>query len=217
MSSRSVSILVPLAGPAPELPSTLETIERYLQATGFAFDIRVLDRRDGAGYGAMIRRGAADAGGSVMIIVDPDLPYPVNAIGDAVALIESGAAEVVFGTTDGLKPFAHLRWFLVSILPDPRLQFKAFSAYAARLLIGESKLNGGGFDLAIAYLTNKYGFRVESLRLDAEPNGARSFGPVSGLGSVITIRLTDRKNGYRAPRRCPVCFSSEVWSWTQIP
>ena len=83
MSSTSVSILVPLAGPAPELPSTLETIERYLQATGFAFDIRVLDRRDGAGYGAMIRRGAADAGGSVVIIVDPDLPYPVSAIGDA--------------------------------------------------------------------------------------------------------------------------------------
>jgi len=94
MSSTSVSILVPLAGPAPELPSTLETIEHYLQATGFAFDIRVLDRRDGAGYGAMIRRGAADAGGSVVIIVDPDLPYPVSAIGDAVALIESGAAAV---------------------------------------------------------------------------------------------------------------------------
>ncbi|MEA2414359.1 MAG: hypothetical protein QOI58_1016, partial [Thermoanaerobaculia bacterium] len=34
MSATSVSILVPLAGPAPELPSTLETIERYLQATG---------------------------------------------------------------------------------------------------------------------------------------------------------------------------------------
>ena len=64
MSSTSVSILVPLVGQSAELPSTLETIERYLQATGFDFDIRVLDRRDGAGYGAMLRRGAADAGGS---------------------------------------------------------------------------------------------------------------------------------------------------------
>ena len=33
----------------------------------------------------------------------------------------------------------------------------------------------------------------------------------------ISIRMTDRGNGYRAPRRCPVCFSSEVWSWGQIP
>src|SRR5436853_157822 len=109
MSATSVSILVPLLGPSAELPSTLETIARYLQATGFAFDIRVLDRRDGAGYGAMIRRGAADAGGSVVIIVDPDLPYPVSAIGDAVALIESGAAEVVFARREGRRDSLVLR------------------------------------------------------------------------------------------------------------
>ena len=97
MSSTSVSILVPLTGPAPELPSTLESVEQYLQTTGFEFDVRVLDSRDGDGYGAMIRRGASEAKGSVIVIVDSDLPYPVNAIGDAVALIESGSAEVVFG------------------------------------------------------------------------------------------------------------------------
>src|SRR5258706_469312 len=74
MSATSVSVLVPLMGPSAELPSTIETIERYLQTTGFAFDIRVLDRRDGAGYGAMIRRGTADAGGRVIVIVDHDLP-----------------------------------------------------------------------------------------------------------------------------------------------
>src|SRR3954463_7069602 len=103
MSATSVSILIPLTGPSAELPSTLETVERYLQTTGFAFDIRVLDRRDGAGYGTMIRRGTADAGGSVIVIVDHDLPYPVSAIGDAVALIESGAAEVVFGRREGCR------------------------------------------------------------------------------------------------------------------
>src|SRR5947199_10794431 len=95
MSSTSVSILVPLAGPAPELPTTIETIERYLQSTGFAFDIRVLDRRDGAGYGAMIRRGTADRGGSVVIIGDHDRRYPDSGVGDAGALIDAGAAEVV--------------------------------------------------------------------------------------------------------------------------
>src|ERR1700758_4157346 len=97
MSSTSVSILVPLLAPAPELPSTLETVESYLQNTGFEFEIRVLDSRDGDGYGAMIRRGAADAKGSVIVVIDSDLPYPVSAIGDAVALIESGSAAVVVG------------------------------------------------------------------------------------------------------------------------
>src|SRR3954470_6108058 len=115
MSSTSVSILMPLGGPAPELPTTLETIERYLQTTGFAFDIRVLDRRDGTGYGAMIRRGAGDAGGSVIIVVDHDLPYPVSAIGDAVALIESGAAEVVFARRPRCRDSVVLRSLLVPI------------------------------------------------------------------------------------------------------
>src|SRR5438067_5539864 len=216
MSSTSVSILVPLAGPAPELPSTLETIERYLQATGFAFDIRVLDRRDGAGYGARIRRGAADAGGSVVIIVDPDLPYPVGAIGDAVALIESGAAEVVFGRRDKCRDSIVLRSLLVPILPDPSLQLKAFSSDAARLLIAESKLRGGGFDLEAAYLANKYGFRIERLTVRAQAS-KRSFGFWRGVASAISIRMTDRRNGYRAPRRCPVCFSHEVWNFDQIP
>jgi SAM-dependent methyltransferase len=219
MTATSVSILVPLIGRSAELPGTLESIEQYLQATGFDFDIRVLDVRDGDGYGAMIRRGAADAKGSVMVIIDPELPYPVNAIGDAVALIESGAAEVVFGNrSHGGDRAAFLwQWFLVPILPDRSLHLKAFSGEAARLLIGEAKLNGGGFDLEIAYLANKYGFRIERLHVQTEGGRRPRFGVIGGLTDVVAIRMTDRRNGYRAPRRCPVCFSSEVWSWVQIP
>ncbi|HUJ12778.1 MAG TPA: bifunctional glycosyltransferase/class I SAM-dependent methyltransferase [Thermoanaerobaculia bacterium] len=216
MSSTSVSILIPLSGPAPELPATLETIDQYLQTTGFEFDVRVLDSRDGAGYGAMLRRGASDAKGSVIVVVDPDLPYPVSAIGDAVALIESGSAEVVFGNFASAS-YALVRWFLVPILPDPRRKLKAFSSDAGRLLVGESKQIDRGFDLELAYLASKYGFRIESLNLKASAHASPSFGPISGLRAAIAIRLTDRNNGYRAPRRCPVCFSSEVWSWAQIP
>ena len=218
MSATSVSILIPLMGPSAELPSTLETVERYLQTTGFAFDIRVLDRRDGAGYGAMIRRGTADAGGSVVIIVDHDLPYPVSAIGDAVALIESGAAEVVFARRAGCRDSVVLRSLLVPILPDASLQLKAFSAEAARLLITESKLRGGGFDLEAAYLANKYGFRIERLTVHADAaSRPANFGFWSGIASAFAIRMTDRRNGYRAPRRCPVCLSNEVWNFDQIP
>ena len=216
MSSTSVSILVPLLAPAPELPSTMEMVEQYLQATGFAFDIRVLDSRDGDGYGAMIRRGAADAKGSVIVVIDCDLPHPVSAIGDAVAMIESAAADVVFGNL-APRRFGMLRWFLAPILPDPSVRLKAFASHAGRLLIGESKLNDGGFDLEVAYLASKYGFRIESLRATASANAKPTFNAIGGLSSVIAIRLIDRKNGYRAPRRCPVCFSSEVWSWAQIP
>ncbi len=118
MSATSVSILVPLLEPAPELPSTLESVEQYLQSTGLEFEVRVLDSRDGSGLGAILRRGVAEAKGSVVVIIDPALPYPVSAIGAAVALVESGSADVVFGRRahvgrasarhDRLKPVPHL-------------------------------------------------------------------------------------------------------------
>ena len=214
MSATSVSVLVPLTGRSIELPDTLESIEQYLQSTGFAFDVRVLDKRDGD-YGAMLRRGALEAKGDVIVVVDHDLPYPVGAIGDAVAMIESGAADVVFAYRDDVRGGnAILRALLVPILPDPALHFKAFSSDAASVLSGASKLAGAGFDLELAYLANKYGFRVERMNLGAarvrRAQRAR-------LRDAISIRLTDRRNGYRAPRRCPVCFSSEVTSWAQIP
>ena len=213
MSATSVSVLVPLTGRSIELPDTLEAIEQYLQTTGFEFDVRVLDKRDGD-YGAMLRRGAYEAKGSVIVVVDPDLPYPAGAIGDAVAMIESGAADVVFAHRDGVPGGnALLRSLLVRILPDQALALKAFSSDAARLLLGESKLAGAGFDLEIAYLANKYGFRVERMDVGAAraPRARRA-----SIFDAISIRLTDRRKGYRAARRCPVCFSSEVKSWAQI-
>ena len=79
MSATHVSIIIPLIGPSAELPATLETIEGYLHTTGFAFDIRVLDRRDGADYGTMLRRGAADTAGTMTLVVAPPLPSPVAA------------------------------------------------------------------------------------------------------------------------------------------
>ncbi len=214
MSATSVSVLVPLTGRSIELPDTLEAIEQFLQITGFAFDVRVLDKRDGQ-YGAMLRRGASEAKGDVVVIVDPDLPYPVGAIGDAVAMIESGGADVVFPHRDGERAGgAILRSLLVPILPDQGLALKAFSSGAARLLIAETKLDGAGFDLEIAFLANKYGFRVERMNVGAaRARRARR----AGVLDAIRIRLVNRRNGYRAARRCPVCFSSEVRSWAQIP
>jgi SAM-dependent methyltransferase len=215
MSSTNVSILVPLLGASPELPSTLESVEQYLQSTGLQFEIRVLDTRDGKEIGAMLRRGLAEAKGSIVVVVDPELPYPVTAIGDAVALIESGSADLVFGTRNASRSLL-LRWLLVPILPDPTLHLKAFSADAARLLLGEAKLSGVGFDLEIAFLANKYGFRIEDLPVSGNGHPPSS-GAISDLRTAISIRMTDRSNGYRAPRRCPVCFSSEVWSCAQVP
>src|SRR5258706_16379457 len=127
MSSTRVSVVVPLSGQplgqSPELPSTLEAVEQYLQTTGFAFDIRVVDRRDGRGYGAMLRRGVTEASGSVIVVIEPAMSVSAGAIGDAVAMITSGATDIVFATHDGRddERFRLVRAFLAPILPDPAM------------------------------------------------------------------------------------------------
>jgi len=219
MSATRVSVLVPLTGPSPDLPTTLETVEQYLQGTGFEFDVRVLDRRDGAGYGAMLRRGVADASGTVIVVIDPAMTHPADAIGDAVAMITSLATDVVFATHDGRddERFRLTRALLVPLIPDPAAHLMAFSSAAAQLLFGEAKRADGAIDLEVAYLANKYGFRVERLNVHTRAPARRTFRGFRALVAAVGIRLTDRRNGYRAARRCPICFSAEVWNCAQIP
>src|ERR1700682_1493130 len=121
MSSTRVSVVAPLTGQSPELPTTLAAVEQYLQSTGLEFDVRIVDRRDGRGYGEMLRRGVTEAAGSVIVVIDPEMTYAAGAIGDAVAMITSGGTDVVFATHDGRddERFGLLRAVLAPILPDP--------------------------------------------------------------------------------------------------
>jgi SAM-dependent methyltransferase len=214
--SSAVTVLVPLAGAHVELPSTLEAVEDLFHDSGFSLTVRVLDRRDGDGWGGMLRRGVGEAKESIVVVVDPDMPFRAAAIGDAVAAIDSGGADIVYGANGGRSPWLVRAW-LTDLLPDPGVHLAAFSWDAARLLFAESKLAGGGCALEAAYLANKYGFRIEHVRVSGEPSPRRAYGVLEALRSVVSIRMADRRNGYRAARRCPICFSSEVWTWAQIP
>ena len=214
MSATSVSVVVPL-GRSGSSPAQ-KAIAAYLETTGLTYEIL---SPESAHYGNAVRRGVSDAKGSVIVIADPELPYPVSAIGDAVAMVESGATDVVFASsrTDFVGP-AFLRWILVPMLPDRTIHLKALSSTAAKVVFGESRLGGRGCEMEVAFLANKYGFRVEHLVVQpAGPLRGRSFGALGGLASAIAVRWANRRNAYRAARRCPVCFSSEVWSCAQIP
>src|SRR5205823_5323025 len=122
--SSAVTVLVPLAGASVELPSTLEIVEEFLQNTGFAFTIRVLDRRDGDGWGAMLRRGVAEAKESIVVVIDPELPYGARSIGDAVAMIDSGPTDIVYARRAGVHAgrsgavSAPTSWLVRKLLAD---------------------------------------------------------------------------------------------------
>jgi SAM-dependent methyltransferase len=210
--SITVSVLTPPgAGDSSRAP-----IERYLETTGFTFEVVALD---GPSYGAALRKGVTEAAGRVIVIADADLPYAVSAIGDAVALIESGATDVVFATPQPPRePPAFLRWLLVPALPDRSLRLKAFSSNAAKLVVAETKLAGAECDLEIGFLVNKYGFRVERLAVELRDQRApaAAYDAWTGALAALKVRITNRNMGYRAARRCPVCFSPEVWTAAQI-
>jgi SAM-dependent methyltransferase len=219
MSATSVSVLLPLAANLKDAPAACDAIARFLRSTGFDFEVLPLVPRDGEQYGTLLRRGISEAKGDTIVIADEELPYGTSAIGDAIAMIQSGATDVVFATTTSDESrHALIRWLLVDLLPDPAIRLKAFSARAARLAIGETKLAGMECELEIAFLANKYGFRVEPLQvtLYTKPHRRLSFTNLS-VGAVVSIRLTARRMGYRASRRCPVCFASDVWTAAQIP
>ncbi len=213
MSATSVSVVIPLSQPGSS--PAAKAVAAYLDTTGLTYEVLT---PEGDRYGAALRRGVSDAKGSVIVLADAELPYPVSAIGDAIAMVESAATDVVFASTrrDYRGP-APLRWLLVPILPDLSIHLAAFSSSAAKLILAESRLADRGCELEIAFLANKYGFRVEHLVVDAGAARRRAFGALGGIGPALSIRWANRQNAYRAARRCPVCFSSEVWSCAQIP
>lgn len=219
MSATSVSVLLPLAGNVRDAQPACAAVANFLESTGFDFEILKLTPRDGETYGALIRRGVSEAHGDTIVIADPDLPYPVSAIGDAIAIIRSSSAEVVFGTTivaDAHHPI--VRWLLVDLLPDPSIRLKALTSQAARLAVGETKLSDLAADLEIAFLANKYGFRVEPLHVTLTNASPRPLAFTNlSLAAITRIRMAARRRAYRPSRRCPVCFANDVWTAAQIP
>jgi 2-polyprenyl-3-methyl-5-hydroxy-6-metoxy-1,4-benzoquinol methylase len=220
VEASTVSVLIPAAADSGQAERVRNSVAQYLESTGLTFELLSLGAQAGEGHGAMLRRATADAHGGVIVVIDADLPYPVSAIGDAVAMIQSGATDLVFGSSR--QPDAEhapflLRWLLVPTLPDPAVRLTAVSSAAARLVVGESKLTGEAIAMEMAFLANKYGFRVEYLTVQTTGASRASFTALSGLIPLLSVRLNDRRMEYRAPRRCPVCLSTEVWSWAQIP
>jgi dolichyl-phosphate beta-glucosyltransferase len=189
------------------------------------------------GKGAAVRRGVLESRGDVVVFLDADLPYDLANVGQVVAQVKSGATDIAIGGRDlpesdldrsyplvrrilGRTFSGIVQALLVPGIPDTQCGLKAFSAHAARLLFSESKLKGFGFDFEILFLARKYGFRIERVPVGMSHRHeskvrlvADSFGM---FVDVLRVRYWNRAQAYRPPRRCPVCFSSEVSTRTQI-
>lgn len=219
MSRPDVTVIVACATGPEDSRAAREVLQRYLPTTGLSFQLLEAPVSNRGGANSAVREAWAEARGNVVVMLDPNAAVATSAVGDAIALVQSGTADVVFGAREGYGRAPRvLRWTLVPLLPDPSVELTALSADAARFLIGESRMRRSS-DLELAYLANRYGFRVESLTLiglDQDASVRRPSALIQ-LFDAVSIRMIDRRNGYRFPRRCPICFSSEVWTCAQIP
>lgn len=262
VSDVDVSIVVPAFDEANSIRATLEELSTWLDGTGLGWEILVVDdgssdgtaevvrefsaQRPGVrvliqdrnrGKGAAVRNGVQHSAGEVVAFIDADLPYRLQNLGDAIALVRSGAADVVVGgrdlpssETDPSYPLIRqltgrtfslfVQAFLVPGIPDTQCGLKAFSRSAASMLFSESTLDGFGFDFEILFLAKKYGYRIDRIPVGLSHRHESKVKIVRDsfrmMRDLIRVRLNDRRRIYRRPHRCPVCMASSVRSRARI-
>lgn len=263
MNQPSFTVVVPAYNEAEAIGETLSAVSSYFAATGLPYEILVVD--DGStddtpsivtafsssqdpfvrlirslrneGKGGAVRRGVQEARGEVVAFIDADLPYRAQNLGDAIALVQSGATDIAIGARDlrasqtdesypvlrrfmGRTFSLFVRALLVRGIADTQCGLKAFSRNAAKLLFAESKLNSFGFDFEVLFLARKYGFRIDRLPVAMSHRHASKVrllrDSLGMLLDIFRVRHYDRTMAYRSPRRCPVCFSASVETLTQI-
>ena len=211
MAPVSVSVVIPrmTGGDSAVFQAA---VSQYLEKAGISFEILTPQDLD---HGTAMRRAISESRGDIVAIPAPR-SAGLDAIGNAIAMVDGGVADAVFGVTgNGAGHAPLLRSLLVPDLPDPRAGLMVLSSAAAKLTAGESKLTRSGWENELAYLLNKYGFRVEMVMTD--PADRSSFGMATALFTAARVRLYDRSLAYRAARRCPVCFSPDVWTCGKVP
>jgi dolichyl-phosphate beta-glucosyltransferase len=257
-----LSVVIPAYEEREVLPRTLGEVSEYLRGTGLTYEIIVVDdgSTDGTaaiaaafsatdpsvravrletnqGKGAAVRRGVQEAAGEVVAFIDADLPYSVQNLGDAIALVQSETTDIAIGardlpasSADRSYPFLRrfmgktfsliVQTFLMSRIPDTQCGLKVFSAAAARTLFSESRLTGFSFDFEVLFLAQKYGFRIDRVPVMLTHRHRSRVRIIRDsalmLRDLFRVRWWNRQMVYRAPRRCPVCFSAEVRTFTQI-
>ncbi|MBW3670752.1 MAG: glycosyltransferase [Acidobacteria bacterium] len=262
MLSVDVSIVVPAYDEASSIRTTLDELSSWLDGTGLGWEIIVVDDGSGdgtaavvrefartrpevtvlvqeknQGKGAAVRTGVHHSRGEVIAFIDADLPYQMRNLGDAIALVRSGAADIVIGARDlpssesdpsypivrklsGRIFSLFVQNFLIPDIPDTQCGLKAFSRSAASMLFTESTLDSFGFDFEILFLAKKYGYRIERIavgmshRHESKVRIARD--SFRMLRDLIRVRMNDRRRIYRRPHRCPVCMTASVKTRTQI-
>lgn len=174
------------------------------------------------------KKGVQEARGDVICLLRENAPYRLRDLEYAVAMVEASSTDIVFGVVDFGRSLIQRdavmqrsedfwRRAARAILGCGPVGYasglRVFSIHAAKLLFAEAKFKRGpALDFELLFLANKYGFRVDFL-----PNAIASADElerwqtsISTVRHALHIKQFDARDAYRAPRRCPICFSAAV-------
>ncbi|OFV95942.1 MAG: hypothetical protein A3F68_09335 [Acidobacteria bacterium RIFCSPLOWO2_12_FULL_54_10] len=153
--------------------ATASIVEKIYQQSG---TVRLIKNPGNRGKGYAVRNGMLHAAGQYLVFSDSDLSTPIEDIDLLLSPLQKGY-DVVIGSRalrpDWIYPRQPLSRQLVGrvfnycvrgvtflAIQDTQCGFKGFRRDAAQAIFSRQRLTGFGFDVELAYLARKYGFRL---------------------------------------------------------
>lgn len=212
-----LSLVIPAHDEARRLPQALDRLAAWLASLPLRVEVIVVDDGSGdataivaaahpigcgvirlaanSGKGAAVRVGMLAARGRVVAFTDADVPYRMDALNRAFALIASGGADLACGARDldasaatvrrathrevASAAFRALCRVLVSRdVRDTQCGLKAFSMRAAREIFPRVHADGFGFDAEVILVARRLGLVAARVPVVL----------VSDAGSTVSVR-----------------------------
>ena len=153
------------------------------------------------------------AAGDYRFYVDADMNISPAHIVPALALLRSGAADVVTGKRSlsayaetersltrlaaGAAVQATRRTLLLPVITDTQAGFKGFTASWAEKVFSRTTVDGFAFDIEVLYLARRLGARIIQMPVDVEYRDESTFNVATHLKPFLGDIWRVRKNAWR--------------------
>lgn len=165
------------------------------------------------GKGGAVQSGMLAATGDYRFYVDADMNIAPSHIVPALALLRSGAADVVTGKRSlasyaetersvsrlaaGAAVQATRRSLLLPVITDTQCGFKGFTAAWAEKVFRKTTIDGFAFDIEVLYLARRLGARIIQMPVDVEFRDASTFNVATHLKPFLGDIWKVRKNAWK--------------------
>ncbi len=243
MTSPNLSIIIPAYNEQDLITSTLDSLQTYLSRRPEPYEILVVD--DGSqdktveavkqwqecqkvelrllvnpqnkGKGFSIRQGVLESRGQVVIFMDADLPYELDAIDGFLSALQNGCdlaigSRVLPGSQVKGVPFLRyasgqiFSWMVQAVLfhglPDTQCGFKSFKATAAKEIFRRLTIDGFGFDVEMLYVARKLRFAIRPVPVRMIDHRQRSrvrllIDSFKMFANLFMVRWNDMQGKYK--------------------